>query len=92
MTDLQKTLSTGSKDTVDQSDGGFTMRVESLSTLPNLTEKPSQDEMAMLNKEIPSLTKEISSTSRHTNSRFYDNFEELEVIGKGASGEVVKVR
>lgn len=63
------------------------MKIEAL---PQLSEKPSIDDL--LSKSDLSLKEHSIRDNRQKNSRYYENFEELENLGKGAFGQVVKVR
>jgi hypothetical protein len=83
--ELNKT--TSEKEQNDISSEHFSLKIE---PLPNITDKPSLDDL--LSSRDISIMKETSREHRPKNSRFYENFEELENLGKGAFGEVVKVR
>lgn len=70
----------------ESADSTFTLKIDNL---PQLSEKTSLDDIPLLSKED---TYREPSQNKKFSSRFYENFEEISSLGKGASGEVVKVR
>jgi len=58
------------------------------SSIPSLTPKISlEDSLKGYRKES-----KITGSGKTINSRYLENFEEIELLGKGASGEVIKVK
>jgi hypothetical protein len=87
---ISKTRSNESepKNAESTGDNVFTLKID---PLPQLSEKASIDDIPLISKD-ESLKESLSTQPRQFSSRFYENFEEISSLGKGASGEVVKVK
>lgn len=76
--------------TANSGDDGFVLKVEA-GTLPTLSTRVSADDGLRIKRHEYSY-KDPFSSNRQFNSRYLENFEEIELLGKGASGEVIKVK